>query len=167
MTKQNLCSLHLKSFTTSFSPSYADESSKCCIFSICLQPQCCSWPNIVLQACLECLQSSIPGALQNQYYSTWSFSVDATKPWSVLLFFQESITVTLLHSLHWLLITSRIDWKLSSLCFSLINVKGPEYLSELLTIYIPSWWLHSASDTRLSRIPSFKTMTNGQSCFSF
>ena len=44
----------------------------------------------------------------------------------------------LLRSLHWLPITKRIDYDLSSLCFSVIIGTGPEYLSELFTIYTPS-----------------------------
>ena len=71
----------------------------------------------------------------------------------------------LLRSLHWLPITKRIDYKLSSLCFSFINGTGPEYLSELLTVYTLSRQLRSASDTGLFRIPSFKTKTNGQRSF--
>ena len=51
-------------------------------------------------------------------------------------------------------------------CFS-VNDTSPEYLSQLLTIYIPSHQLHSTSDTRLFRIPSFKTKTNGQRSFSY
>ena len=68
----------------------------------------------------------------------------------------------LLRSVHWLPITKRIYNKLSSLCFSVINRTGPEYPSELLTIYTPSRQLRSASDTRLFRIPSFKTKANGE-----
>ena len=55
----------------------------------------------------------------------------------------------------------------SDLCFSVVNGAGPEYLSELLTIYTPSRQLRSTSDTRLSRSPSLKTKTNGQRSFSF
>ena len=73
----------------------------------------------------------------------------------------------LLRSLHWLPITKRIDYKLSSSCFSVSNGPGPEYLSELLSMCTPSLRLRSASDTRLFRIPSFKTKTNGQRSFSF
>ena len=64
-------------------------------------------------------------------------------------------------------ITRRIDCKLFSFCFSVTNGTGPENLSELLTIYTPSRQLRSASDTRLLRIPSFKTKTNVQRSFSF
>ena len=60
-----------------------------------------------------------------------------------------------LHSLHRLPITRRIDYKLSSLCFSVNNGTGSKYLSELLTIYTPSRQLRSASDTGLFRfLPS-------------
>jgi hypothetical protein len=73
----------------------------------------------------------------------------------------------LLHSLHWLPITQRIDYKLCSMCFAVISSTGPEYLSELLNIYIPSRQLRSASDTRMFKIPLFKTKTNGQRSFSY
>ena len=53
--------------------------------------------------------------------------------------------------------TKRIHYKLCYLCFSVIDGKGPEYLSELLIIYTHSRQLRSTSDTRLFRIPSFKT----------
>ena len=58
-----------------FSPSfYADQSSQYLFFSIRSQPRCRSRPNIVFQAaCLEHLQSSIPGAPHNQYHSPLSF----------------------------------------------------------------------------------------------
>ena len=75
----------------------------------------------------------------------------------------------LFRSQHWLPITKRIDYKLSSSCFSIsiINGTGLKYLSELLTIYTLSQQLCSASDTRLFRIPSFRTKTNRQNSFSF
>ena len=44
----------------------------------------------------------------------------------------------LLHSLHWLPISDRIDYKISSLTHSAICGTGPEYLSELVQIYTPS-----------------------------
>ena len=74
---------------------------------------------------------------------------------------------SLLRSLHWLLITQKIDYKLASLGVSVINGTGPEYLSELLTIYTPSRQLRFASDTRLFKIPSLKTKTKRQRSFSF
>ena len=44
----------------------------------------------------------------------------------------------LLHSLHWLPISDRIDYKISSLTHSAICGTGPQYLSELVQIYTPS-----------------------------
>ena len=67
--------------------------------------------------------------------------------------------------LHCLPVTKRIHYKLSSLCFPVINDTGPEHLSELLTTYTPSLQLRSASDTRLFRIHSCQTKANGQRSF--
>ena len=44
----------------------------------------------------------------------------------------------LLESLHWLPTSKRIDYKLSSLCHSALTGTGPQYLSDLLHVYIPS-----------------------------
>ena len=63
----------------------------------------------------------------------------------------------LFHSLHWLPISDRIDYKISSLTHSAICGTGPEYLSELVQIYTPSRPLHSSSDTRLLCIPYVRT----------
>ena len=41
-----------------------------------------------------------------------------------------------LASLHWLPIDSRIQYKLSSLCYNCLNSTAPDYLTELLRIYI-------------------------------
>ena len=73
----------------------------------------------------------------------------------------------LLHSLHWLPISDRIDYKISSLTHSAICGTGPEYLSELDQIYSPSRPLRSSSDTRLLCIPSVRTKTYGQRSFSY
>ncbi len=72
----------------------------------------------------------------------------------------------LLHSLHWLPIEKRIDYKLSLLCFKSLNDLGPTYLSDLLHLYTPSRQLRSSSDTHLLRIPRFRTKTAGQRSFS-
>ena len=73
----------------------------------------------------------------------------------------------LLHSLHWLPVSDRIDYKISSLTHSAICGTGPEYLSELVQIYTPSRPLCSSSDTRLLCIPSVRTKTYGQRSFSY
>ena len=73
----------------------------------------------------------------------------------------------LLHSLHWLPISDRIDYKISSLTHSAICGTGPEYLSELVQIYTPSHPLRSSSDTSLLCIPSVRTKTYGQRSSSY
>ena len=69
----------------------------------------------------------------------------------------------MLHSLHWLTIEQRIEYKLSLLCFH----QAPIYLSELLQLYTPSRQLRSSTDTRVFRIPSFRTKSCGQRSFSY
>ena len=73
----------------------------------------------------------------------------------------------LLYSLHWLPITDRIEYKLSSLSFAVITGSAPEYLSELLYLYTPSRALRSAADSRLFRLSTANTKTNGERSFSY
>ena len=73
----------------------------------------------------------------------------------------------LLHSLHWLPISDRIGYKISSLTHSAICGTGPEHLPELVQIYTPSRPLRSSSDTRLLCIPSVRTKTYGQRSLSY
>ena len=73
----------------------------------------------------------------------------------------------MLHSLPWLPIEQRIEYKLSLLCFKIISHQAPIYLSELLHLYTPSRRLHSSTDTRVFRIPSFRTKPRGQRSFSY
>ncbi|KAK7108062.1 hypothetical protein V1264_015864 [Littorina saxatilis] len=73
----------------------------------------------------------------------------------------------LLHSLHWLPITKRIEYKLSSLSFAVVSGSAPEYLSELLNLYTPSRQLRSAADTRLFRLPTVQTKTCGERSFAY
>ena len=73
----------------------------------------------------------------------------------------------LLHSLHWLPVSERIDYKLSTLSFAVTSGSAPGYLSDLLHLYTPSRLLRSSSDTRLLQLPSVKTKTYGERSFSF
>eukprot|EP00745_Piridium_sociabile_P004237 TRINITY_DN12507_c0_g1_i3.p1 TRINITY_DN12507_c0_g1~~TRINITY_DN12507_c0_g1_i3.p1 ORF type:complete len:128 (-),score=15.14 TRINITY_DN12507_c0_g1_i3:89-472(-) len=73
----------------------------------------------------------------------------------------------LLHSLHWLPILKRVEYKISSLCFNSLASSGPQYLSDLISIYTPSRELRSSADTRVLQIPSVRTKTYGQRSFSF
>ena len=73
----------------------------------------------------------------------------------------------MLHSLHWLPIEQGIEYKLSLLCFNVISHQAFTYLSELLHLYTPSRQLRSSTDTRVFRIPSFRTKSCGQYSFSY
>ena len=44
---------------------------------------------------------------------------------------------------------------------------SPIYIAQLLSIYTPSRYLHSSSDTHTLHIPFFKTQSFGQTAFSF
>ena len=54
-----------------------------------------------------------------------------------------------LHTLHWLPVNQRIEYKLLLLAFKSVNNDGLSYLSDLLKFYIPSRQLRSSSYTRL------------------
>ena len=71
-----------------------------------------------------------------------------------------------LASLHWLPIGSRIQYKLSSLCYNCLNSTDPDYLTELLRIYKPTRQLRSSSDTSILCIPTACTHSLGQRSFS-
>ena len=60
-----------------------------------------------------------------------------------------------------------IDSSLASLCLTSLNCSAPTYLSDLLQLYTPSLQLRSSADTRVFRIPSFRTKSNGQRSFSY
>ena len=61
----------------------------------------------------------------------------------------------LLKQLHWLPIEQKIKYKIACLCFQSITGTAPQYLAELVQIYIPSWSLCSSSDDRTFHIPFF------------
>ena len=73
----------------------------------------------------------------------------------------------LLHSLHWLPISSRINYKISCLSFTSLFNSGPTYLSKLLKIYTPNRTLRSSKDTRTLILPSFRTKSFGYRRFSY
>ena len=72
-----------------------------------------------------------------------------------------------LASLHWLPIDSRIQYKLSSLCYNCLNSTAPDYLTELLRIFKPTRQLRSSSDTSILCIPTVRTHSLGQRSFSY
>ena len=73
----------------------------------------------------------------------------------------------LLRKLHWLPITSRIQYKISSICFKSVVGIGPQYLTDLLHQYIPRRPLRSSSDSRLLCVPRVSTKTFGERSFSY
>ena len=71
----------------------------------------------------------------------------------------------LLHSLHWLPVQARIDYKLSVLCHNFFSDSCPSYLADLLSVYSPSRTLRSSADTRTLKVPVTRTKTYGQRSF--
>ena len=78
----------------------------------------------------------------------------------------EHIT-PILHSLHWLPISARIDYKVSLLTFQCIHGNSPQYLKELLTPQTSARSLRSTNSHRLLP-PRTKSRTLGDraSCSS-
>ena len=74
---------------------------------------------------------------------------------------------TLLFDLHWLPISSRIQYKIALTCFHIISGTAPPYLSELLHLYSSSRSLRSASDTRIFRVPRVCGRTLGERYFQY
>ena len=79
----------------------------------------------------------------------------------------KSAHITHLHfDLHWLLISSRIQYKIALACFHIISGTAPPFLSELLHVYSPSRSLRSHSDTRIFRVPGVCRRDLGRDPFS-
>ena len=73
----------------------------------------------------------------------------------------------LLYRLHWLPISLRIQFKISTICFNIVSGSAPPYLSELLQIYTPSRSLRSSSDCRKFCVPRRRRKFQGQRAFSY
>ena len=73
----------------------------------------------------------------------------------------------ILHSLHWLPVRARIEYKLSVLCHNFFSGSCPLYLSTCLSVYSPSRNLRSSADTRILAKPSVRTKSYGERSFSF
>ena len=72
----------------------------------------------------------------------------------------------LLHTLRWLPVEKRIDFKLASLCFKPLNGSVP-YPPLRLSSFLHSFSTAPFSaDTRVFIIPSFRTKSSGQRSFS-
>ena len=72
-----------------------------------------------------------------------------------------------LASLHCFPTDSRIQYKLSLLCYNFLNSIAPDYLTELLRIYKPTCQLRSSSDTSILCISTVGTHSLGQRSFSY
>ena len=70
-----------------------------------------------------------------------------------------------LYSLHWLPVQERINFKINLLTYKALNGLAPQYLSDLLEVYIPSRPLRSADSGRLT-IPVARTKRYGDRAFS-
>ena len=76
-------------------------------------------------------------------------------------------TTPLLRMLHWLLITSRIAYKIDSICHTSLTTAYPKYLSELLTVYTPARSLRSSSDPNILNVATTRTKSYGQRKFAY
>ena len=72
-----------------------------------------------------------------------------------------------LASLHWLPIDSRIQYKLTSLCYNCLKPTAPACLTDLMKVYKPTRQLRSSSDTCILCLPSVCTHSLGQRSFSY
>jgi hypothetical protein len=72
----------------------------------------------------------------------------------------------LLHSLHWLPVQARVEYKLSVLCHNFLVGSAPGYFDNMLDVYKPRRQLRSSDTLQLS-IPRVRTKTYGERSFSF
>ena len=82
---------------------------------------------------------------------------------------KQEHTKPLLQKLHWLPVHSRIQYKISTLCYNSFSETYPLYLSELLIVYYPSRQFLSVLLLGMKTfcIPLTKTKTVGERAFSF
>ena len=73
----------------------------------------------------------------------------------------------LLYDLHWLPVSSRIQYKIALICFHIVSGTTPPYLSELLHLYSPSRSLRSSSDIRIFRVPRMRRRILGKRPFRY
>uniref|UniRef100_A0A3B1IUE7 Reverse transcriptase domain-containing protein n=1 Tax=Astyanax mexicanus TaxID=7994 RepID=A0A3B1IUE7_ASTMX len=78
---------------------------------------------------------------------------------------REHIT-PVLASLHWLPVSFRIDFKILLLVFKCLTGSAPQYISELLTEYVPDRALRS-SGAALLGIPKMQYKKTGEAAFCF
>ena len=69
--------------------------------------------------------------------------------------------------LHWLPISSKIAYKIDSLCHTALTTAHPNYLSELLNVYTPARPLRSSLDPNILKIAAARTKSYGQRAFAY
>ena len=79
----------------------------------------------------------------------------------------KAVTCVRLCTLHWLPVTHRIQYKISTICFNSISGTAPQYLSDLLQPYTRARQLGSTSDTRTFVTPCVNTKTFGERSFCY
>ena len=73
----------------------------------------------------------------------------------------------LLHDLHWLPISSRIQYNIALICFHTVSGTAPPPLSGLLHLYPPSRSLRLASAIRIFRVPRMGRRTPRERSFQY
>ena len=63
-------------------------------------------------------------------------------------------------------VAQRIKYKVSCLCFQVLTGTAPSYISQLLTVYVPSRSLRSSTDDRLFRVPRYSREAHGGRAFT-
>ena len=76
-------------------------------------------------------------------------------------------TIPLHRMLHWLSISSRIAYKIDSICHTSLTTAYPKYLSELLTVYTPARPLCSSSDPNILNIVTKRIKSYSQRTFAY
>lgn len=71
----------------------------------------------------------------------------------------------MLCDLHWLPIKFRIDFKVVLLTFKCLNNLAPDYLTDLLSLYTPSYSLRSSGQLLLAQ-PRHRLKTRGDRAFA-
>ena len=72
-----------------------------------------------------------------------------------------------LTQLHWLPLNARIEYKVATMVFHVVDNTAPSYLSELVHLYAPSRTLRSSADSRIFRIPKVRLRSQGQRSFAY
>jgi len=73
----------------------------------------------------------------------------------------------LLKSLHWLPVEMRLQYKTASICFKCLNGTAPQYLQDLLKVYVPGRQLRSSGDTTALAVPKMRLKTIGEKSFAY